>query len=51
MPAYEQFLLPYRHLCDLHVVNESNFDRAIGVLRDHLLRMAGQVEPIKLADL
>lgn len=51
LPAYEQFLLPYRHICDLHVVNESNFDRAIAVLRDHLLRMAGQVEPIKIADL
>jgi uridine kinase len=51
MPAYEQFLLPYRHLCDLHVVNESGFDRANAVLRDHLLRMAGQVVPITVPEL
>ncbi|MBK8499960.1 MAG: hypothetical protein IPL52_14350 [Flavobacteriales bacterium] len=28
LPAYRDFLLPYRHLCDLHVVNEIGFERA-----------------------
>jgi uridine kinase len=51
LPAYREYLLPYRHLCDLHVVNELNFDRARQVLHDHLLRMAGQVQPIVLQDL
>jgi len=48
LPAYRNYLLPYRHLCDLHVVNESGFDRAVKVLRDHLMQMAGVVEPIDL---
>jgi uridine kinase len=51
LPAYRNFLLPYRHLCDLHVVNESSYEKATRVLRDHLLRMAGQVEPITLQGL
>jgi uridine kinase len=51
LPAYRQYLLPYRDLCDLHVVNESSFDRAMKVLHDHLLQVAGQVEPIVLQDL
>lgn len=41
MPAYREHLLPYRSHCDLHVVNESNFDRALCVLRDHLMHKAG----------
>ncbi len=40
LPAYRDFLLPYRHLCDLHVVNESGFGRAVDVLRNHLLQAA-----------
>ncbi|MCB0763644.1 MAG: hypothetical protein KDB84_02995 [Flavobacteriales bacterium] len=51
LPAYRNYLLPYRHLCDLHVVNESNFTRAVTVLRDHLLQTAGVVEPIDLQGL
>lgn len=51
LPAYRNYLLPYRHLCDLHVVNESGFDRAVKVLRDHLMQMAGVVEPIDLEDI
>lgn len=51
LPAYRNYLLPYRHLCDLHVVNENGFDRAVHVLRDHLLQTAGVVEPIDLQGL
>lgn len=40
LPAYRSFLMPYRHLCDLHVVNELGFERAVRVLRDHLLSAA-----------
>ena len=50
LPAYRDFLMPYRHLCDLHVVNESGFDRAVGVLHDHLVRTAGTMRPIALQD-
>lgn len=45
LPAYRQFLLPYRHLCDLHVVNEIGFQRAVRVLRDHLLSASRRAEP------
>jgi uridine kinase len=38
MPAYRTYLLPYRHLCDIHVMNETGFERALQVLHDHLLR-------------
>ncbi|MEO8590642.1 MAG: hypothetical protein ABI432_14805 [Flavobacteriales bacterium] len=48
LPAYRNYLLPYRHLCDLHVVNETTYERALAVLRDHLLQTAGVVEPISL---
>lgn len=51
LPAYRDFLLPYRHLCDLHVVNEIGFERAVHVLRDHLLQAAPTVRPIRLQDL
>ncbi|WKZ65405.1 MAG: hypothetical protein QY325_11600 [Flavobacteriales bacterium] len=40
LPAYRSYLLPYRHLCDLHVVNELGFERAVRVLRDHLFNAA-----------
>ncbi len=50
LPAYRDFLLPYRHLCDLHVVNEQSFDRAVPVLCAHLQGQASStVEPV-LAD-
>ena len=48
LPAYRNYLMPHRHLCDLHVVNESGFDRGVKVLRDHLMQMAGTVEPIDI---
>ncbi len=51
LPAYRDYLLPYRHLCDLHVVNEINFDRALQVLRDHLLQASSKVQPIALQGL
>ena len=41
LPAYRQYLLPHRHLCDLHVVNEYTYDKAVAVLRDHLMRAVG----------
>ncbi len=41
MPAYREHLLPYRHQCDLHVVNEHRYERALGVLRDHLAQRTG----------
>ncbi|MBZ0206450.1 MAG: hypothetical protein K8H89_09000 [Flavobacteriales bacterium] len=41
MPAYREHLLPYRSHCDLHVVNESRYERALGVLRDHLSHHTG----------
>lgn len=40
VPAYREYLLPYRHLCDLHVMNHAGLDRALPVLADHL---AGRV--------
>ena len=51
LPAYRDYLLPYRHLCDLHVVNEINFDRALHVLGDHLINAANKVEPVPLQGL
>lgn len=41
MPAYHDYLLPYRSLCDLHVINEARFDKALNVLCDHLCQKAG----------
>lgn len=46
LPAYRNYLMPYRHLCDLHVVNELGFERAVRVLRDHLLSAARQTETV-----
>lgn len=46
LPAYRNYLLPYRHHCDLHVVNEAGFQRALHVLRHHLLQVAGVHEPV-----
>lgn len=51
LPAYRSYLLPYRHLCDLHVVNELGFTRAVRVLRDHLIQAAAKVEPISVQGL
>ncbi len=48
LPAYRNYLLPYRHTCDLHVVNETSFKRASQVLRDHLRSMAGVSEQVPL---
>jgi uridine kinase len=50
LPAYRNYLLPYRHLCDLHVVNESSFERAINVLCNHLAQAAGIAGPVPLQD-
>jgi uridine kinase len=44
MPAYRDYLLPYRSLCDLHVINEERFDKALNVLCDHLCQKAGVKE-------
>jgi uridine kinase len=44
LPAYRNYLMPYRHLCDLHVVNESSFERAVKVLGNHLRHTTGVVE-------
>lgn len=41
MPAYRDYLLPYRSLCDLHVINEARFDKALDVLCDHLCQKTG----------
>ncbi len=46
LPAYRNYLLPYRHLCDLHVVNELGYGRAVQVLADHL-RQAARVGTAK----
>lgn len=46
LPAYRNYLLPHRHLCDLHVVNETGLDRAVRVLGDHLRRVAGLPEEV-----
>ena len=48
MPAYRQYLLPYRHLCDLLVVNETRHDRALAVLCDHLGARAAVADRIVL---
>lgn len=44
MPAYRDFLLPYRGLCDIHVINEERFEKAANVLRDHLIARTGVQE-------
>lgn len=46
LPAYRRFLLPYRALCDLHVVNEGSFTRASQVLVDHLRSKAERYKPM-----
>ncbi len=50
LPAYRDFLMPYRHLCDLHVVNENSFERAVKVLGNHLRHTAGIVEASAVHD-
>lgn len=51
LPAYRNYLLPYRHLCDLHVVNELGFERAVRVLGDHLRQAASKLEAAPVQDL
>ncbi|MBL7983583.1 MAG: hypothetical protein JNM91_01230 [Flavobacteriales bacterium] len=46
LPAYREYLLPYRDQCDLHVINEQRYDRALTVLCDHLFHRAGVKELI-----
>jgi uridine kinase len=46
LPAYRNYLLPHRHLCDLHVVNETGHERALRVLGDHLRRVADIPEQV-----
>lgn len=46
LPAYRNYLMPYRHLCDLHVVNEINYERAVKVLGNHLRSTAGVSETL-----
>ncbi len=45
MPAYREFLLPYRHHCDIHVVNESRLEGGLKVLRDHLAQHVVKAVP------
>jgi uridine kinase len=50
VPAHEQFLLPHRPSCELHVDNDGSFDAALEQLRTGLMRHApalevGQAEP------
>ena len=47
MPAYRNYLMPYRSLCDLHVINEERFDMALSVISDHLVRKAGIAVPFE----
>jgi uridine kinase len=49
MPAHRDFLQPYRSLCDLHVVNEERFDKALAVLCDHLFQKTGVQELTAIA--
>jgi uridine kinase len=49
MPAYREYLLPYRAQCDLHVINEQRFDKAFTVLCDHLSQVTGVAELAELA--
>jgi uridine kinase len=49
MPAYREYLLPYRAQCDLHVINEHRFDKAVSVLCDHLKQVSGVAELVELS--
>ena len=51
MPAYRNYLEPHRHACDMHVINEAGFDRALDVIVDHLARVAERVAPLSLHSL
>lgn len=51
LPAYRNFLEPYRHHCDLHVVNEQALTRSLEVLGDHLHKAAERVAPLTLQSL
>lgn len=41
LPACREHLLPYRHACDLQIVNELDYGRGLRVLLDHLAQFAG----------
>jgi len=47
-PAHRDYLLPYRSLCDLHVINEERFEKGLTVLRDHLVAKAGVPELVEV---
>ena len=49
MPAYRDYLLPYRSRCDLHVINEERFDKAVHVLRDHLMQLTSVKALVEVA--
>lgn len=49
MPAYREFLLPYRTQCDLHVINEHSFGKALNALCDHLSQVSGVAELAELS--
>ena len=46
LPAYRNYLLPYRDLCDLQVVNETNVHDAVHQLRQHVVRTTGIAERV-----
>ncbi len=51
LPAYHNYLEPYRHHCDMHVVNEQSLERSLEVLGDHLEKVAQRVAPLTLQSL
>lgn len=51
LPAYRNYLLPYRDLCDLQVMNEANVEDAVRQLREHVVRTAGLPERIPVQTL
>jgi uridine kinase len=48
MPAYREYLLPYRAVCDVQVMNEERFEKGADVLRDHLMQFAGVRELVEV---
>lgn len=46
LPAYRNYLLPYRGLCELHVKNEESVHDAVHQLREQVVRTAGLADPI-----
>lgn len=51
LPAYHNYLEPYRHHCDMHVVNEQSLERSLDVLGDHLEKVSQRVAPLTLQSL